>query len=679
MTPNISRRKFLKIAGVTGGIMVIPALLGYELLNEAAGELPVSVPAYASPEITTLSGNEDQQAPLLILINESNDNNPFGILLAEILRTEGLNLFSVANLSAVSSSILAQFDTILLTEGMLDAKQTQIIEGYVARGGQLIAMHSDPLLASMSGVEHLGKSIAEGYLQINPQNPMCHGIARQPLQFHGRADCYRLQSAEAIAWLFDAAENKTEFPAITLNSYGKGQVVLWAFDLTRSVAYTRQGNPMMANVPCAEWDGNRAVNMFVDGWIDLDKLAIPQADEQQRLLVNILTGLSQEKCPLPRLWYFPNKAPGMLIATGDAHKTSETGMEKTYSLVEKYGGHMSIYYTPHIVETDWERAARRAKYLATDFVPSIKAYIPETFAAPTPSKVANWRERGHEFSFHPYVETGLEQGWQRYWVEFTGRGYGPVTSTVRTHRILWTGWVETARVQAGHGIRLNLDYYHWGSLFKNQQGDWLFGYLTGSGLPMRFIDEQGRILNIFQQLTELADDHMVDMGWEWNGPAKLSPEKCVEISKTLFQNSVKTAPTAFVAQFHADPFGFGSDDVIARAQHFMEGTLTAATSAGFPIWSAQEWLHFTEVRHNTDFRVVQWHQESQLLSFQLVAQEAPDIELPVMIPLQHNRTRLAQVEVDGQTRKYNQQTVGGVDYGWLSVSAGPHQIVARYS
>ncbi|HRE25846.1 MAG TPA: hypothetical protein PK954_04370, partial [Anaerolineales bacterium] len=106
---------------------------------------------------------------------------------------------------------------------------------------------------------------------------------------------------------------------------------------------------------------------------------------------------------------------------------------------------------------------------------------------PTPADIRRWSARGHEFGLHPYVEEGLEPGWGRYWQEFTGLGYGPVSPTVRTHRILWNGWSETARVQAMHGIRMNLDFYHYGTAFQKPGGEWVNGHFTGSGLSMRFV------------------------------------------------------------------------------------------------------------------------------------------------------------------------------------------------
>ena len=74
-----------------------------------------------------------------------------------------------------------------------------------------------------------------------------------------------------------------------------GHAAAFTFDLARSIVYTRQGNPAWSG---QERDGNgpiRSDDLFFGAaagdvqadWVDLNKVAIPQADEQQRLLANL--------------------------------------------------------------------------------------------------------------------------------------------------------------------------------------------------------------------------------------------------------------------------------------------------------------------------------------------------------------------------------------------------------
>ena len=312
-------------------------------------------------------------------------------------------------------------------------------------------------------------------------------------------------------------------------------------------------------------------------------------------------------------------------------------------------------------------------------LPLVGGVVASPFATPpSPPQIMDWRMRGHEIGLHPFVEEGLEAGWRRYWKEFTGLGYGPVPPTVRTHRILWTGWIETARMQASYGMRMNLDYYQVGPAFQNEAGEWVYGHFTGSGLPMRFVDQQGRILKIYQQLTQLTDEHLLaKLPWEGGWP-KLSAEAAVQVSRTLLRRSLAGDYSAIATNFHVDPFAVGGE-YASEATHWLEGTLDYAAANGVPIWSAADWLHFTEVRHDAQIENVQWQPDARRLSFKLAAQTAPDVALTAMVPFSHAGFKLAQLEVDGSVVEHNTRTVGGVNYGWISVPAGSQQVVAAYA
>ena len=122
----------------------------------------------------------------------------------------------------------------------------------------------------------------------------------------------------------------TANPAVTLRSVGAngGQAAAFTYDLARSVVYTRQGNPAWAG---QERDGEPARSAPTTcssaaqagdpqpDWVDLDKVAIPQADEQQRLLANLIAQMNADRKPLPRFWYLPRGEKAAVVMTGDDH------------------------------------------------------------------------------------------------------------------------------------------------------------------------------------------------------------------------------------------------------------------------------------------------------------------------------------------------------------------------
>ena len=125
----------------------------------------------------------------------------------------------------------------------------------------------------------------------------------------------------------------TTNPAVTVRSVGAsgGQAAAFTYDLARSVVYTRQGNPAWAGQNRDPNDPSVSRIITHDMYLEMlrgtpnriistsTKLTIPQADEQQRLLANLIQFMNRDKKPLPHFWYFPRGEKAVVIMTGDDH------------------------------------------------------------------------------------------------------------------------------------------------------------------------------------------------------------------------------------------------------------------------------------------------------------------------------------------------------------------------
>ncbi|NJN95492.1 MAG: twin-arginine translocation signal domain-containing protein [Anaerolineales bacterium] len=389
---KLNRRAFLRYLAAAGAAGAV-TWLGYQRWHTE------TVSSSLQPARLAATTSDKNQAPVLLLTN--NATNPFGVYLGEILRAEGLNLFQTADVQTLAEGQLSRFALVLLAEGTLSEKQVIWLEEYVAAGGRLIAMRPDNMLTPLGGVELETGVTAEGYLKIDETRFGSRSFAAETLQFHGQANHYRPVDATVIAQLYADRLTPTDLPAVTLRQHGTGWVALWAFDLARSIAYTRQGNPLWVQQERDGADGIRAHDAFVD-WIDLERLPIPQADEQMRLLSGLIHEMLAEVLPLPHLWYFPNASPAMLIVTGDAHANPTGNIEALLPLVEAHQGAMSVYFTPPARS---ENSLRRSAGLAVQQIENwFNPFPTNPEHLPTPAEVEAWRARGHEFSLHPYVE-----------------------------------------------------------------------------------------------------------------------------------------------------------------------------------------------------------------------------------------------------------------------------------
>jgi len=178
-------------------------------------------------------------APILIVTNSS-ASNPFDTYLPEILRAEGLNQFAVKDLSSVQATDLSNATVVVLAETPLTATQANLFSNYVAGGGRLIAMKPDNQLAPVLGLSPVGSTTTEGYFAINPGVTFADGFPTATLPFHGQATNYSaVGGATTLATLFSNSATATPFPAVVRF----GRTVTWAYDVARSIVYTRQGNP----------------------------------------------------------------------------------------------------------------------------------------------------------------------------------------------------------------------------------------------------------------------------------------------------------------------------------------------------------------------------------------------------------------------------------------------------
>ena len=156
-----------------------------------------------------------------------------------------------------------------------------------------------------------------------------------------------------MATLYSDATTSTGLPAVTLRSVGSngGQVATFAFDLARSVIATRQGNLAWAGQNRDGATPNRSNDLFFGGtatdWVNLSKAHIPQADEQQRLLANLVTVTARDRLPVPRFWYFPGTHKAVVVATGDDHGSGGTpGRFSTYAAASPSGCSVARWECP---------------------------------------------------------------------------------------------------------------------------------------------------------------------------------------------------------------------------------------------------------------------------------------------------------------------------------------------
>ncbi len=395
------------------------------------------------------------------------------------------------------------------------------------------------------------------------------------MQFHGTADRYTATDATTIALLYSDATTPTANPAVTLRSVGAngGQAAAFTYDLARSIVYTRQGNPAWAG-QSRDGEGGpiRSDNLFFGDapgdpqpdWVDRDKIAIPQADEQQRLLANLIGKMNVDRMPLPRFWYFPRSEKAVVVMTGDDHASGGTaGRFDQYKALSPAGCSVA----------DWE-CVRGTSYI----------YLNSPL---TDTQAAAYEADGFEVALHHttnctnFTPTSLDQNYDDQLAEFaTQYPSVPPPTTNRTHCIAWSDWASQPKAERDHGIRFDTNYYYW-------PPGWVAdtpGLFTGSAMPMRFADLDGTMIDAYQATTQMTDE---------------SGQSYPFTANALLDRAIGSEGYygAYVANMHTDSASSsGSDAIVSSAQ-----------ARGVPVVSSRQMLEWVDGRNGSSFDGLSWN------------------------------------------------------------------------
>ena len=578
--------------------------------------------------------NDGPGGPILVV---SSTGNPFSRYYAEILRAEGLNAFAVADLSSVSAATLSVYDVVILGEMPLTAAQVTMFSDWVNGGGNLIAMRPDQKLSALLGVTALSSTLSEGYVLVDGSTPPGAGIVSQAIQFHGTADVYALGGATSVARLYTAPLAETPNPAVTLNTVGGGHAAAFTYDLARSIVYTRQGNPAWAGqerdgvVPIRPDDlffGASSTD-FQPDWVNLDKVAIPQADEQQRLLVNLIEHMNRGREPLPRFWYFPRGVKAVVVMTSEDHGTGRTAARfDGFAAASPAGCSVAnwecVRATSYISSTTPIANAAATAYTASGFEIGLQVS----------TNCGNWTTASLQTSYTDQLNA--------FAASFPG------VPAPTTHRALCSAWSDYAtqpQTELVHGIRLDTSYSHGSDVWVTNSP----GFFTGSGVPMRFVDTTGALIDVYQAAAQMTDDS--GQSYPFTVDALLD--------KALGSDGYYGA---FTANIDADAVTSpDADQIVAEAR-----------SRGVPIVSARQMLDWLDGRNGSSFQSLTWNGTMESFS---VAVGAGANGLQAMLPTTVTAGTLTTITVNGSPVAFTRQTIKGVEYALFQVAAGTYQAI----
>ncbi len=586
-------------------------------------------------------------APVLVLSGQDD----FGMYTGEILRAEGFNEFECKSLKNIyrDNSFLSGFPVIILSEKVSDPALWGSLERYVRKGGSLISVVPSDYPESLFGFRGSETDIVPGYIFIDTTSDEGKSLIGSRMQLHAENRAYLAESANVVAWFGNTDVKGGKFPAVVTQPLGKGRIAAFMYNLPENIVLTRQGNPEFAGMEKDSIPGLRAMDLFTDGWVDQDCNTINQADEQMHLLTNLISSMSEEKLPLPRLWYFPDTLRCLVTLTNDGEYRNENDFDRQFRDVDSAGAGMSLYVMrTEKVSKEW---------------------------------VDRWSSKGFEISGHP---DGTARASSPCWdhmdsilaakIEDISNLYGLKMNTVVNHWFVWCGndtagrqdFAAQARIEANHGIGLDLNYAHYDN--NSSQGHFLGttgvgqGNYTGSGLPMRFASPDGNVINIWQQLTNVYDQQYNE---------NHDPEGFFECFKGLMDRSINEEIYSFISiKSHNDEYYFARDPLLKMIKY--------SNDLNIPVWTASRLLDFIKTRDNARFRQIR-RKEDQL-SFILENLSESRDKFSIIVPANFSGKKVTKITADSRPVSWSARTIRGSEYAFILAEPGKNiSITITYS
>lgn len=566
------------------------------------------------------------QSPRILIVQQNEGVRDFSAYIAEILLAEGLVEHELKRLAELSPDNLGKYRVAILPSGTYTNDQLDRIESYVKSGGHLISFLPPPNLSTRLGLE-AGSELTENrkYIHFETSRSEALGLVSESLQIHGSSRLYTAPGIRPLAWF--GKERPSQDVAILEGDLGQGRFVVFAYDLPWSIALTRQGNPAWADQENDAVGGLRPNDMFLSGedhWIDSEKVMIPQADQQMHFLTAILMSLTEPQT-LPRVWYYPAGADAVFILTSDHEFGTASDMEAVRKDMVSLGVPLTIYLTRPYGEGG---------------APSVHLFQ------------QSWEP--NQISFGVHFEGGSDvlfpnQAQMRSILKRDVREFREVyalpVKTTRMHNLRWMGWVTQARLLAEVGVGMDFTYVNFIPVYD--------GYMTGSGLPMRFVNRFGKIADIFQQLTQYEDDVIISQMFY---SSNWSTEEALTRFRELLKNSITRFHTAVTINFHPPFYLFPIPDSVNSNKAWTLGCIEIAKELEVPIVSGDQWHDF--VRARTQVRIRGFRENASGYEFFLDAPRKVQ-GLSLMIP---SNQKGQTVQIDGRTVTAVAKTVRERDY-----------------
>jgi hypothetical protein len=247
--------------------------------------------------------------------------------------------------------------------------------------------------------------------------------------------------------------------------------------------------------------------------------------------------------------------------------------------------------------------------------------------------------------------------------------------TVVNHWFVWCGkdisgvrdFTAQAKLEVNNDIGMDINYAHYDN--NSNHGHFLGamgegqGNFTGSGLVMKFVDEAGSLVNIYQHLNNVYDqqymEHKDSIGF-------------YNCFKGLMDRSLKDEVYSYISvKAHNNEYFFSKTPLMNMLDYSRDNNI--------PVWAPMKLLQFLRAKDEATFTNIKWDSNKQL-SFRIKSALKHSNELACMIPYLFRERKITEVTIDGIKQPYSVKRVKGFDYAFATIRPGTaYKVTVNYS
>ncbi len=525
--------------------------------------------------------------------------------LAEILHASGLCFTERGSLRDVLKEADPRRDVILLPWG----SETAGIEAFLQAGGGVIAIRPVETIRALAGLKFIREDDDMSRLRL--VQPVCHGARGEPLWTLGTVDvCEANPGPNVVGYLFKPFDLESEKTGIAEHEVGKGRLVVYTYDPVMCIVRLRQGYAERADFLPAGQDTPRSIHLHKPN-PPHDTAWRPTADLHATTLCMLTRRLLGRHAPVPSLWHLPGGHPALVIYSGDEDWGTQEANDEQMKALESVGGGMSLYVIP-------------------DGTSITRKHIEE------------YTRRGHAISVHPNLtsERGKSRELQLAKAEeqilFFQKTFNWPVRTLRNHCTMWPGYVDLPRLYERLGVGMDANCM---ATLYGQSPDGGPYVNVDSAIPLRFVEENGKLIDVFQQATHVNDDVTCHPTVGYS--QKYSTEQFDWFIQRIYDDAVRWFHGPVCVNVH--PCNF---ILFSGIQSRM--SMQRAHELGLWIWSIDRWHDFWRARSSWQMRGIEWN--GSQLSFSMGGSACESLWLTLPVSAQ-GRT-LKTVKLDGASVKF---------------------------